>query len=203
MIKVYKPIKSILGDINITENADYVPYHCLTGVFTDAELEKIDACWSEENAFSTRIYQGESDLIEDSKYRRSKKMYLPLENNVWLYEKIAVFVNLVNARYFKFEISGFHGQLSFNQYSEGSFFDWHMDFGAAMSSTRKLVVSVQLSHPEEYEGGDFQLLTDKIVLPKVKGSVGIFPSYLLHRVTPVVSGCRKSLVAHIAGPPFK
>ena len=40
-------------------------------------------------------------------------------------------------------------------------------------------------------------------VPMVKGSVLLFPSYILHRVTPIKSGVRRTLVNWISGPHFK
>jgi PKHD-type hydroxylase len=70
---------------------------------------------------------------------------------------------------------------------------------------RKISLVVQMSDPEDYEGGSLELNTGgPIVEPtKTKGSVIIFPSYLLHRVTPVTSGLRKSLVLWAGGSSLK
>ena len=38
---------------------------------------------------------------------------------------------------------------------------------------------------------------------KARGTLVAFPSYVMHRVTPVTSGTRKSLVAWVAGPKFR
>ena len=79
-----------------------------------------------------------------------------------------------------------------------------MDFGNDATSTRKLSVSVQLSDPSEYEGGDLELMVNRnyIKVPKEKGTIIFFPSYLTHRVTKVTSGKRNSLVAWFHGPSF-
>ena len=57
----------------------------------------------------------------------------------------------------------------------------------------------------EYEGGELQLMNsaNPITIQKKKGHIVVFPSYMLHKVTPVTVGKRKSLVIWIAGPPFK
>jgi PKHD-type hydroxylase len=38
---------------------------------------------------------------------------------------------------------------------------------------------------------------------RARGTLVAFPSYLLHRVTPITSGTRKSLVAWVSGPVFR
>jgi PKHD-type hydroxylase len=40
-------------------------------------------------------------------------------------------------------------------------------------------------------------------MPKQKGAAVLFPSFLLHRVTPVTRGTRKSLVLWVGGSPYK
>ncbi|MDA8015328.1 MAG: 2OG-Fe(II) oxygenase, partial [Gammaproteobacteria bacterium] len=66
---------------------------------------------------------------------------------------------------------------------------------------------VQLSDADEYEGGDFQMHYVKAHPPadiiRKRGTVLIFPSLLLHRVTPVTSGVRYSLVGWYVGPSWK
>lgn len=84
-------------------------------------------------------------------------------------------------------------------------YDWHhdIDWNRADGYDRKLSVTVQLSSPDEYEGGDFEFCeieTPETTRSKLKGSVLVFPSYLQHRVSPVTSGIRKSLVAWFEGP---
>jgi len=80
-----------------------------------------------------------------------------------------------------------------------------MDIGKGKYSKRKISITVQLSDPDEYEGGDFEFLIGKeiIKLPRKKGCAIVFPSYFLHRVTPVTKGTRKSLVLWGSGQPFR
>ena len=90
------------------------------------------------------------------------------------------------------------------RYDEGDHYDWHLDLGLN-SNHRKISISVQLSDESEYEGGELLLKTGQntINVPKTKGCVVLFPSYILHKVTPVVKGVRRSLVIWISGPSFK
>ena len=96
---------------------------------------------------------------------------------------------------------------------------------------RKLSMTIQLNTPEEYEGGHFQWLEPQREFDKMKttafgmeglspsidmnesirtlpfsmreiGSVIVFPSFLYHQVTPILSGTRKSLVAWFTGRPY-
>ena len=106
--------------------------------------------------------------------------------------------------------------IQLSHYSEGNFYDWHVDTLAKpiinndVSYNRKVSATFFLNDPEEYEGGEFDLVVrgpnaeerfDTIKLPK--GSIVIFPSDRWHRVRPVTSGVRKSLVLWFQGPSFK
>ena len=69
---------------------------------------------------------------------------------------------------------------------------------------RKLSVVVQLTDPDEYEGGEFKF--KYVEQPEGfnnRGSVLVFPSYLEHCVTPVTKGTRHSLVTWIEGPRWR
>jgi PKHD-type hydroxylase len=66
-----------------------------------------------------------------------------------------------------------------------------------------------LSDPSEYEGGELDLEFGKpndkprytsFKLPK--GGLVFFQSDVWHRVCPITSGVRKSLVAWFSGPPY-
>jgi len=74
-----------------------------------------------------------------------------------------------------------------------------------MKVQRKLSLSVQLSHGHDYEGCDLQFVGGNKTEtgPRERGTVIAFPSYVLHRVTPIVSGTRKALVVWTTGPNFR
>lgn len=100
--------------------------------------------------------------------------------------------------------------IQFTEYhaSENGHYSWHHDIDWHRNDglDRKLSVTVQLSDPSEYEGGDFQFSETESPDPeqsKVKGTVLVFPSYLQHAVSPVTSGVRRSLVAWFEGPKWR
>ena len=69
------------------------------------------------------------------------------------------------------------------------------------NKVRKLSMTIILN--DEFEGGEFELLGhQKPVEENGMGTVIIFPSYMVHRVRPITSGTRYSLVAWICGEPF-
>ena len=64
------------------------------------------------------------------------------------------------------------------------------------SAHRKLSFSLQLSDSSEYEGCDLEIHggPSPLAAPRARGSLVAFPSYMMHRVTPIRSGTRKALV---------
>ena len=78
-------------------------------------------------------------------------------------------------------------------------------FNVENTMTRKLSCVMLLNDPSEYEGGDFEVMTNNqpLKIEFIKGRLIVFPSYILHRVTPIKSGVRRTLVNWISGPHFK
>lgn len=127
-----------------------------------------------------------------------------------IYARMEEAVLALNARYFRFDLSSLVPfQYAVYRGCEGGHFDWHKDYGrdpnAPQVEPRKLTVSLQLSDPTQYEGCELQVRGGHRidVAPKERGIIVAFPANLLHRVTPITSGVRKSLVAWAAGPEFR
>ena len=121
----------------------------------------------------------------------------------WFYERLVAVCRSLNRDY-QFDLRGFSEAPQYMVYhhSENAHFDWHMDQGS--QPPRKLSLTLQLTDPSGYEGGELQLNGGNVVsAPKDRGAVIAFPSYIVHRVTPVTAGTRKSIVAWITGPDFK
>jgi PKHD-type hydroxylase len=114
-----------------------------------------------------------------------------------------------NRRAFGFHVD-YLRDIQFTEYhgSQEGEYGWHFDtfWGNPTTYDRKLSVVIQLSDPTDYEGGEFQIDPQFQKIPeefKQRGSILVFPSPIRHRVTPVTSGLRKSLVSWIEGPKFK
>ena len=138
--------------------------------------------------------------------RRSTIKWLSYQDATQLYSILGRVVEDLNADFFRYDLSGFKEQLQLTNYSsdDQGTYHWHMDKGGSVS--RKLSLSLQLSDPDSYEGGELQLNfggKEPIVVPKKKGLITVFPSWAIHQVTPVTSGSRQSLVGWVAGPNFK
>lgn len=181
---------------------DYVYYQ---GLFLPHEIDRILNLWDNQKTIKATL-SGDSDQKYDDELRKSSVMFLEnTKENDWIYNRMAgLAVNCNNERYW-FDLLGFHQELQLTKYSEGDFFDWHLDFGAGEISARKLSITIQLSDPDEYEGGDLQFMMNQKVenAPREKGTVIIFPSFIMHRVTPITKGTRQSIVGWVSGPPYR
>ena len=115
----------------------------------------------------------------------------PSDDSRWVFEKLWLAIEEVNQLY-RFDLFGIR-EVQIARYGAGDFYDWHLDIGKTDTSSRKLSVSVQLSGPESYEGGEL-VLRDYVNENPVKeiGSVIVFPSYLSHRVSKILTGERWS-----------
>ena len=100
-------------------------------------------------------------------------------------------------------------EIQFTEYhaTENGHYDWHhdVDWNNNNGVDRKLSLTLQLTDSSEYEGGLFDFGEVEKLPPnyRTKGTVLVFPSYLSHRVSPVTSGVRRSLVAWFSGPTWR
>jgi PKHD-type hydroxylase len=143
---------------------------------------------------------------ENNKYRDSEVVWIsPSEEINWVFRRLTDVITKLNEDYFKFDLMGFTEALQFTEYTAptGSY-GKHVD-SMYDHFIRKLSLSVQLSDPKDYEGGELQLHLDPhpTVMKKEQGTILCFPSYVLHEVKPVTKGKRYSLVGWVTGKPFK
>ena len=181
--------------------AEFVYYN---GVFLPHEIDKIISLWDDDKTIKATLGGDEKEY--DDELRQSSVMFLDDSQEMqWIYEKLKMIAISANQERYWFDLLGFHQELQLTRYSEGDFFDWHLDFGAAEISARKLSVTVQLSDPDEYEGGDLEFMINHktVKAPRKKGTIVVFPSFIMHRVTPITKGTRQSIVGWVSGPPYR
>jgi PKHD-type hydroxylase len=125
----------------------------------------------------------------------------------WLYKKLISQIHKVNQENFDY-ILKFVENLQFTEYNEGQqgFYSKHDDCGNSSRlenfvDIRKLSFTIQLSNPEDYEGGELVFYDSKeFNAPKTKGTIIFFQSNILHEVKPVKKGTRHALVSWVQGP---
>lgn len=182
------------------------PFVWWEGAFTEQELN-----WLQERAIKADQRAQAGGMKSEEllmKVRRSQISWLTkTQDTVWVFEKLAHIVSSLNAQYYRFDLSGFGEAVQLTNYdqSERGMYGWHLDYGGEVGPSRKLSMVLQLTDPAHYEGGNLQIMTssEPNTVRKQRGLVAVFPSYVLHQVTPVTKGNRQSLVAWITGPAFK
>ena len=169
-------------------------------------------------------------VIKDiQKKRKSDIVWM---NDLWIYKEIHPYIHEANQRAgWNFEWD-WSESCQFTKYGVGQYYGWHCDSWDKPYSRppledgtrprdhgkiRKLSVTISLSHPDEYEGGnlefDFRNQVDWELDKKAKihscdeirprGSIIIFPSFVWHGVAPVTRGTRYSLVVWNLGPMWR
>lgn len=146
------------------------------------------------------------DAKVNNKIRKGQIAWMPInEQTHWIYERISGATMTLNARFFNFDLFGFSENLQFTEYkAPDNHYNFHIDKSYS-SIPRKLSIVVQLTDPKKYEGGDLQIWSESepTNVHKTQGTLIAFPSYALHRVTPVTKGKRNSLVGWTTGKSFR
>lgn len=173
--------------------------------FSVADCERLIAI-SKDNQTKDAKLVGQS---RDHNIRRSDLTWLDdIDGTEWVMDRIIDVVRDCNRNAFNFDLTEFSESAQIARYGserEGHF-DWHSDIGAGQfAGKRKLTIVVQLSDASDYEGGvlEVQPSTALVSAQKNRGTATVFPSYLLHRVTPVSKGERYSLTVWAHGPAFR
>jgi PKHD-type hydroxylase len=182
---------------------NFVEFIYYQGLFLPHEIDRILGFWDDEKTIKAEV-DGES--VYKDELRKSSVMFVDnTPENDWIYNRLAGLAIKSNNERYHFDLLGFHQELQLTRYSEGDFFDWHLDFGVGGTSSRKLSMTIQLSEPDAYEGGDLQFMINQniVTAPREKGTIVIFPSFIIHRVTPITKGTRESIVGWVAGPPYR
>lgn len=199
------PIKKSSGEYWNLNTYSYEPYVWNNEVFSNEEIEKIKIIGRRLNQERAQTGGRGTNCLD---HRRSFISWIPINDlTAWIYQKITYLVQQNNKQYFQFDLTQIERiQFTYYDSKEEGCYKSHIDpLNWNNPHNRKLSLIMQLSSPEEYEGGELKLYhsDDPIIIKKEKGFIVTFPSHTLHEVTPVTKGERYSLVAWVHGPPFK
>jgi PKHD-type hydroxylase len=180
------------------DNVELWAYH--TKVFSPEECQQIINYGKSLESHIGGVKSNRQEM------RKSNVSWIyPNDNTIWIYNRVRDIVLKLNEQYFNFHLIGFCEGFQFTEYKAPSgYYSTHIDKWTD-GPIRKLSITIQLSDPSDYEGGNLELFfaNDPEIAPKEQGLLLAFPSYTLHGVTPVTKGTRYSLVAWISGDPFK
>src|SRR2546429_429089 len=132
----------------------YPPYVERLGVFSREECAQIIAGGLEHvpSEATIGVERQTAPLIRQGPIR-----WLPFhEAQRWLWERLTTVCEEVNTLY-GFDLVGFIDALQLCEYSGSAHYTWHTDCGPGPISLRKLSLSVQLSPPGSYIGGELEM----------------------------------------------
>ena len=202
MYSIYPPESNHNHDFN-----SYVV--TIPNFLPEDELKKI-----EDNASDIKVEESTvSSDNQKSDYRTCEiRWFHPNESTEWLFQKMTGLLQEINGMHYLYNLSSWEPfqHTTYHGHNSGNFKS-HLDETKIFNYTnmiRKLSFSIILNDPSEYEGGDLKIWyckMDSEVKPALKidnlkaGTLVAFPSFLLHEVTPVTKGTRKSLVCWTLG----
>jgi PKHD-type hydroxylase len=170
-------------------------------LFTPEECAQIIAVGSAKLEYAKVGIEGK----DGGAIRESQIAWLNGSDMEFAFRRVTDAVLSINSQFFNFDLFGFAEGFQFTRYDAPTgHYGMHID-KLLNGTVRKLSLTIQLSSPEDYEGGELALQFSKEaeIMPKELGKMIVFPSYVLHEVRPVTKGTRYSLVAWVTGKPFK
>ena len=145
------------------------------------------------------------DGFEDKKYDKYRSCMVHYPKDSSIISRVAKnYFKCLNNQFYRYDLKN-HFEFQLVKYDVGGNYNWHCDYGIAPKRglSRKLSMSIQLTPPEEYHGGELQVVdygNHTLTIPGDLGTVIVFDSKLPHKVWPVVWGQRISLVGWANGP---
>ena len=203
--------------------------HLVYWTFSEIPSEMVEILVKDLKKYDESIKESRVNEPENAEgVRKSSNAWIDSSN--WVGGFVWHYIMRANRENFMYDIEGIDtNEIQYTEYQKGEYYDWHIDdnIGRCMINDRvltsadnhgesiailngeyirKLSFSIQLSDPEDYEGGELEFKVGKeesFFAPNKKGTVIIFDSRTLHRVREVKSGVRKSLVGWVVGPRWK
>lgn len=195
----FAPIYDTDNSINQTN------YYSFDNAFNEQELVWIDNL-KELYPFQSATTISDTKTANDEIRKSKIKWIYHDEKSAWVYDRIRDLSIHANNEIWKFNLYSVLDSIQYTEYyADGGHYGWHTDIGPGSINHRKISITIQLSNDNDYEGGDFELWTggEFRTTPRAKGSAILFPSFTMHRVTPITKGIRRSLVLWVGGEPYK
>lgn len=172
----------------------------------------------------SKLYGGGEDVSK----RRSRNAWVPTTH--WIAGLIWNYIDRANQEIFHYDLDNIDGEsMQYTHYGLNEYYGWHQDEGLSTmykpvaagmrgenqaqdyinsqcEKVRKLTCILQLSHDEDYSGGNVQIRDDNgksYFVPRKRGALFFFDSRLNHRAMKVKSGLRKSLISWTIGNRWK
>lgn len=192
----------------------FAPYAYLHEAFTPEECNKIKSYCNRLPLVDGKIDINNKDnksneSVIKSTVRSNKLAWVSVnEENNWFHDRLASAVKFINEQSWNFDLE-YISPLQYTKYCKvnDKYID-HIDMAAMSAEYRKLSFSLQLDDENSYKGCDLVITTggtkeNEIYTQRKQGTINFFPSFILHRVTPLISGQRNCIVGWVCGPEFK
>ena len=177
-------------------------------IFSPKQCQQIINMGHQQKAEEAKVgHINEKGGKYDTKMRVTTISWIPFKALPDMYRIIERTMKQVNGNHFGYEGMQITETAQFTEYPKGGFYDWHMDAdvsGINEPPVRKISMTILLSNPSEFEGGDLEFMSEGNKPPQlIQGQAIFFCSLLRHRVAKVKKGIRRSLVMWFGGTPFK
>lgn len=170
-------------------------------IFNDAQVKELNEIIKKNFIKSEDVYATGAQKTSDVKFVRFGSIQ----------RFLGAFVDFCytsNVNYFGFDLHPLTSQkrLNYNIYNTGTEYNWHID-AVPKDPVRDIKLTALLNLSESnYEGGDLLLFRSWEITCKEFNEIGsaiIFPSFLNHKVTKIISGSRNTLALWMSGPKFR
>lgn len=174
-----------------------------TGGFTPEEVDKIIDLEKLQEFEKGKVWLDEGPAPVDTRDSDISWIHHD-QHSDWVYNRIANITSVVNHDNFMYNIDGVDA-FQYSKYGPDQHYTWHWDVEFGWQKwIRKISIVLMLSDQSEYEGGELEIVNNgnfdnKVSFRPNKGDMVFFASWMPHRVAPVRSGMRKTLVAWVMG----
>lgn len=174
------------------------------GSFTEQELKNLRTLVDVQSQEASVVGRDGGNETYGDSARRTRVLTIEKKQEPWLFQRFKEALKAANSLYrFEGEVIGEIQLLRYDA-SEQGHFEWHIDISPGLMF-RKVSFSVPLNDPKEYSGGALEFSWGNATYSPVQraGKIIAFPSFLMHRVTPVTQGSRYAMVAWAHGPDWR
>ena len=178
----------------------------VTPVFSPAQCQDIINMGESLKKEQAQVGTSQPEGKQDTEKRITTISWIPFKKLPEMYQILETLVHRTNGNHFGFDGIQLAEPAQYTHYPVGGFYGWHTDndvIGKNEPPVRKISMTLLLSSPNEFEGGDLELMDQGKSAKLKQGQAVFFASFIPHRVIPVTRGERKSLVMWFGGPSFR
>ncbi|MEG3180942.1 2OG-Fe(II) oxygenase [Sphingomonas sp. LT1P40] len=172
-----------------------IPWLDYPDAFTSAECDAMLSLAEKDALTPATVWSGTCDHV-DPAIRLAERCHWPRAGHDWIHDRLDALFSHAAAR-LDTTVDPVFEDIQFLRYGVGAHFQqWHSDAGTDRHEARRISASVELSDAADYRGGALEI-APIMGVPRTlpRGGARLFPSRMIHRVTPVTSGVRHALVA--------